>query len=272
MISIITINKNNVSGLRRTIQSVVSQTHPHVDFIVVDGNSSDGSGNLRDEFKSGISTFISEPDSGIYSAMNKGIRCAKGDYLLFLNSGDYLLHNDVLKFMSDKLHTYDVISGDIVIEDKKGVVHRCQSHDEITLDFFFSISLYHQATFISREAFYKYGDYDETFRLGGDYEFFIRLFFRHNASYCHVSEEVSHFRADGISNRADWAEINAMESLRAWELNVSSRTLEVFSKYHAFRHSSVFWIYSKTETSGLYRTIFKFIRSLRTGIYRRFKK
>lgn len=271
MISIITINRNNAEGLQRTIESVIGQSYEPVDFIVIDGDSTDGSKAVLERYKDRIGTIVSEPDKGIYDAMNKGIKRAKGDYLLFLNSGDYLLQQ-VLGAVSLKLNTYDVISGNIVIEDEKGVQHRCQSQDRITWRFFSAMSLYHQATFISKKAFDTYGLYDDTFRLGGDYEFFIRLFFKHNASYHHISDFISYFKADGISNSASHMELNKTESQRAWEQNVSKAALEAMREQLAFENSKVHWLYAKSLTSPFYRFLLNGLYALRHWFNRLFKR
>src|SRR4051812_11860469 len=95
-ISIITINYNDKEGLRSTIDSVITQSFRDFEFLVIDGNSSDGGKEVLEEYKSHIDYCVSEPDTGVYNAMNKGIRAATGDYLLFLNSGDVLYNNDIL--------------------------------------------------------------------------------------------------------------------------------------------------------------------------------
>ena len=118
-LSIITINLNNVNGLKRTIDSVVEQTNKNFEFIVIDGKSTDGSVELIKENEKEFSYFVSENDLGIYNAMNKGILNSNGEYLLFLNSGDWLNNNNVVENLLPLLKTFDVISGDIDIFDKK---------------------------------------------------------------------------------------------------------------------------------------------------------
>jgi glycosyltransferase involved in cell wall biosynthesis len=268
VISIVTINKNNASGLTSTIESVVSQSYPNVDFIVVDGDSTDGSKEVLKHYHNKIASCLSEPDTGIYDAMNKGIRLSKGDYLIFLNSGDCFNNPYVLEKIAPQLKDYDVISGDIVIEDEKGIIHTMQSQDEIFLDFFLNMSLYHQATFISKKAFETYGLYNQSFKLGGDYEFFIRLFFKYNATYYHINELVSNFKTDGISNNPDFSQLNKTEAKRAWQLNVSDRTYTIFIESQQFKDSSVYWMYLKTTSSNVYKKIFLAINLLRTKLYR----
>src|SRR4051812_22804100 len=98
-LSIITINYNNVSGLRKTVESVVNQTSQDFEYIVIDGGSTDGSVDVLKQYAKKIKYWISEPDKGIYNAQNKGILKATGEYCHFINSGDYLVKNDVIEKM-----------------------------------------------------------------------------------------------------------------------------------------------------------------------------
>ena len=121
LISVITINFNERVGLERTFESVFNQTFQDFEYIVIDGGSNDGSKELIEENTEKISYWISEPDKGIYNAMNKGISVAKGDYLLFLNSGDILYKNDVLSVskieqITDKQVNLVLDDGDVLLE------------------------------------------------------------------------------------------------------------------------------------------------------------
>ena len=96
-LSIITINFNDAKGLEKTIQSVINQTYKDFEYIVVDGASTDGSVDVIKKYSNKLTHWVSEPDTGIYNAMNKGTRMASGEYCLYLNSGDFLADNDVLE-------------------------------------------------------------------------------------------------------------------------------------------------------------------------------
>ncbi len=268
LVSIITINYNNAKGLERTFHSVFNQTNKDFEYIVIDGNSTDGSKNIILQNESKIGYSISEPDKGIYDAMNKGIAKAKGDYILFLNSGDYLLDPNTIENVKSELHTFDVISGDLILEEKNQTKHYLKSIDEIEISHFLNISLYHQATFISKKMFEVYGLYDETFKLGGDYEFFIRIFFKFNATYKHINKPISYFVADGISNNPLYSEINKSERQKSWKQNVSDRTLNIFNDYTAVRKSNVYWLYIKENNSNFYHFILKSIYKTRSYLYK----
>ena len=113
-LSIITINRNNAAGLRKTIESVVSQTYTDFDYIIIDGASTDESVDVIKEYADRITYWVSEPDTGIYNAMNKGILKANGEYCLFLNSGDWLYDNDVLNDVFSISPTEDIVYGNDV--------------------------------------------------------------------------------------------------------------------------------------------------------------
>ena len=214
-LSIITINYNNKLGLQKTIESVINQTFKNFEFIVIDGNSSDGSKEVVEQYKSQLTYSVSEPDSGIYNAMNKGILKANGEYLLFLNSGDWLNNNDVVGSLQNYLYDTDVISGDInLFHDNKW--HLLKSQDQITVDYFLSISLYHQATFIKKQLFLKSGLYDENLKICGDYEFFIRTLLKEDATYKHIPVLISNFLTDGISNNEKFNALNFKEREQVW--------------------------------------------------------
>jgi glycosyltransferase involved in cell wall biosynthesis len=225
VLSVITVNKNNAAGLKKTIESVVSQTYKDFEFIVIDGDSDDGSKELIAEFGQHFHYSLSGNDSGIYQAMNKGIESSGGRYLLFLNSGDWLSHADVIKNIVPHLKGTDVISGDIDIYDRNQW-HHMTSEEKLSVSYFLRISLYHQATFISRALFQQYGNYNETFKSTGDYEFFIRTLLKHGASYKHVPVLISNFVADGMSNDPAFRQINMSERDRSWQLNFSPVVLK----------------------------------------------
>ena len=117
ILSIITINYNNALGLKNTIESVISQSYQSFEYIVIDGDSSDGSKEVLSRFKDKITCVISEPDSGIYNAMNKGVKNASGDYCLFLNSGDTLADENVLEKLMRCSFTADIIVGDTLLSN-----------------------------------------------------------------------------------------------------------------------------------------------------------
>lgn len=199
-LSIITVNLNNHDGLQRTINSVVSQTFRDFEWIVVDGGSTDGSKKLIERYSSHIAYWVSEPDAGIYNAMNKGIRVAHGDYLLFLNSGDWLCNSEVLSNVFQKEHTAEIIYGYMVRGSLNGEpCHAAMMKPVLYWYDFIGNSLPHQASFIARKAFDKYGLYDESYKIAADTKFFIIAIVWNKASYEFVPMKIAVFEGGGIS-------------------------------------------------------------------------
>ena len=123
-LSIITINFNNVAGLKRTVDSVLHQTADDFEYIIIDGASTDGSREFIESCSSKLAYWVSEKDNGVYHAMNKGIGHARGDYLLFLNSGDYLNDAEVLARVFNRPLQEDIIYGDIIWGHRRGKIYR----------------------------------------------------------------------------------------------------------------------------------------------------
>jgi glycosyltransferase involved in cell wall biosynthesis len=149
-LSIISININNKNGLRKTIESVVNQNFTNFEYIVIDGGSSDGSVEIIKEFEDKISYWISEPDKGIYNAMNKGIQVAKGEYLLFLNSGDWLVDEVKLSDVIENLNVFDLIIYDLFFVEEHNQSRKKHPVD-ITLSYIIEKTISHPSTFIKRE-------------------------------------------------------------------------------------------------------------------------
>ena len=155
-LSIITINYNNKAGLQRTIDSVICQTWHDFEWIVIDGGSTDGSKQLIEQYQSHFAYWCSEPDNGVYHAMNKGITHAKGEYLLFLNSGDALYDDNVLQKVDDVHSSADIISGQAVRMDTNELLRH---YDKNLLMQLYHDTLNHQATLIKRDLFKDTSDW-----------------------------------------------------------------------------------------------------------------
>ncbi|SCX81973.1 glycosyltransferase family 2 protein [Flavobacterium caeni] len=204
-ISIITINYNNKTGLEKTIGSVLSQKGVDFEYVVIDGNSKDGSREVVEQYKSQVAYALSEPDTGIYNAMNKGIRAATGDYLLFLNSGDTLLEQDTLAKAAALIDgQYDFYYGNqIYLSNRSNQIEHWIAPEQVSLGFFVDNSLPHQATFIRRTLFEKFGMYNENLKIASDWEFFTVAICLHKASYKHIGMVVADYDFTGISSNPD---------------------------------------------------------------------
>ncbi|HNW91172.1 MAG TPA: glycosyltransferase family 2 protein [Bacteroidales bacterium] len=226
-ISVITINLNDANGLRKTIESVIDQDFSDFEYIVIDGASTDGSVEVIKQYEDKITYWVSEPDTGIYNAMNKGIAKAIGKYCLFLNSGDYLSDKDILSKVTSFNHEEDIVFGNIMI-DRGGDIKPVVYNDKITLKVLFKDSLPHPATFIKKVLFDKIGCYDESFRLAGDYEFFLRALVSNKCSYQHIDLAITVFNSLGISSQRKFLDLNLKESRQAQNIHFSPEIVELF--------------------------------------------
>ncbi|GBR75505.1 glycosyl transferase group 2 [Candidatus Termititenax persephonae] len=181
---------------------MLGQDFPDYEYIIIDGVSTDNTVLLVKQYGEKIAKFISEPDTGIYDAMNKGIKLAEGQYLLFLNAGDTLLHENVLAIAAKQLagHKVDVFFGQIVRLNRqtgKATINQQTAYlNKLTL---LANQPQHPASFIGRDAFAKVGLYDTTLRICGDYEWFLRAFLRYKCSYRYYDLLCSVFSLGGIS-------------------------------------------------------------------------
>ncbi len=212
-LSIITVNLNNVEGLRQTIKSVVEQSYNDYEFIFIDGGSSDGSVDVIKAYEEHITYWITEPDKGIYNAMNKGIRVATGEYLLFLNSGDFLYEPTTLEQLLYKL------------ENKSCIYYgNCQSVKGcIPAPKNFNLRQYikgnwisHQSSFIPRSFFDKYGYYDESYAIAADKKFFM-LAIINKEKFENLNQTICFFDTNGISANVKYSEKKNIENVRIYK-------------------------------------------------------
>jgi len=212
-LSIITVNLNNREGLEKTLASVqAQQSAPAFEQIVVDGGSTDGSADVIRRFESRLAFWITEPDRGIYHAMNKGLAQATGDYLLFLNSGDRLANPRVLQTVFSGFPSADIVYGSIQVvrAGKPGKIVRGPAPDDLQLTFWIQNTIQHSGTFIRRGLLLE-NRYAEDFRIVADRKFFFESFLA-GKTFARIDQVITHFEMGGISSdprhaalkRAEW--------------------------------------------------------------------
>jgi glycosyltransferase involved in cell wall biosynthesis len=201
LISVITVNLNCANGLDATIQSVIAQDFLDFQYIVIDGGSTDESKSIIEKYSCKIDHWVSENDSGIYNAMNKGISAACGKYLLFLNSGDTLYSTTTLADISRHLEDeFDLVYGDILVV-KQNSSYRKVYPEKLSFNYFMKDTLPHPGCFIRRALFKSVGLYNENRKIVADWEFFLQAVILSRATYLHVDSIVSNFVYDGISSK-----------------------------------------------------------------------
>lgn len=231
-ISIITINRNNKIGLLKTIESVLKQTFNDFEYIVIDGLSSDGSVDVIKQFEDKITYWLTETDNGIFNAMNKGIKVAKGEYCLFLNSGDWLVDDFVLDDFCNAGFVEDIVSGNmlLVYENGNNILWESETVDEFSFDTIYKRSLPHQATFIKTKLFYQYGGFNEYNKIVSDREFFLKVLIVENASYSHFDRLISYYDMTGISAQTSMATIHERELAAMYLNHIPQRIFNSYAK------------------------------------------
>jgi len=236
-LSIISVNLNNADGLRMTIQSVVSQTFTDYEYIIIDGGSTDDSVEIIKQYADKITYWVSEPDKGIYNAMNKGILQAKGEYCQFLNSGDLLYSDTVLIDVFRLNCTDDIITGDMLKRyptnitklDKGQAYTRWERGQILTLYDMYWGTVNHSSSFIKRNLFNKFGLYDENYKIVSDWIFFLKTIGLAGIEVKYVNIVISCFDMTGISN-ADIPMVNE-ERKNALEKNIPKQILIDYQQF-----------------------------------------
>ncbi len=238
-LSIITINLNNKAGLLKTIISVINQTISDFEYIIIDGGSTDGSVELIEKYTYKITYWVSEPDKGIYNAMNKGIKIASGEYCLFLNSGDWLVDNNVLNDFINAHLEHDIVSGNIQVnENSQKKIIESPYNENLDFRVFYEGSLPHQSTFIKRELFNVHGLFNENYRIVADGEFFIKCLLIYNCTYSYFDRVISFFDINGISSKPE------MKSLADFEKElVFNTTIPVYYRsYKKLKDENIYFL------------------------------
>lgn len=258
-VSIITISYNNAKGLLRTIESVVSQIYNDYEYIIIDGGSSDDSKQIIESFSNKINYWISEPDKGVYHAMNKGIAVAKGEYMHFLNSGDSYATTDVLEKTFTKEYAEPLLRG-IQICDYGTHQVRWENlgNREVTLYDMFVNTLLHQATFIRRDMFEKYGRYDETLKIVSDWKFFF-LNILGGEKTAFLNLDVVIFEMEGISTNKSHGERHLEERRKVTKELMPHNLLTDYERLRSLESDAYIpkFIKSNKVIDFCFRTLYK---------------
>lgn len=230
-LSIITINYNSAADLSRTVESVIKQTWKNFEYMIIDGGSTDESLKNIKHYENKIDFWVSEPDKGIFNAMNKGIKKATGDYLLMLNAGDVLYSPTTLyEIFHNKTYHEDILYGNVVLESNGKIIGEKVFPDLITFDFFRRASISHQASFIKRELHNKVGLYDENLKFSSDWKFFILSFCKYNVRTKHIGMFVALCNCDGIT----WSPKNFPAMGEEWATVLNENFSSFLADYRCF--------------------------------------
>lgn len=237
-VSVITVCYNSARTLERALQSVAEQDWPNVYHIVIDGGSTDGSADILEAFRSQLAYMVSEPDHGIYDAMNKGLAHANGDIICFLNADDQYASSQVLTLVASKMqeHKLDALMGDVGFfheRDPRRMVRRYRSDRFTPERLACGWMPAHPALFLGKEVVQRVGGFKTNYRIAGDFEFIVRTFHGHTLRYRHLPEVLVHMQTGGAST-CGWRSkiLLNQEVLRACRENgLSTNMLKILSKY-----------------------------------------
>lgn len=207
IISIVTVCYNSANTIEQTLRSVIGQDHPNIEYIVIDGGSTDGTQEIIERFKRGIALYISEPDQGIYDAMNKGIQRATGDVVGLLNADDLYANSSVLSKVAKAFEdvTVEACYGDLIYfaDREPGRVVRYWKAGEFKQGLFSKgWNPPHPTFFVRRAHYQRLGVFDTAYAMGNDVELMMRFLEKHRLKTAYIPELLVKMRLGGVSNRA----------------------------------------------------------------------
>lgn len=201
LISIITVCYNAAGILEKTLHSAINQTYKNFELVIVDGNSKDNTVKVAQKFNQYIGSLISEPDNGIYDAMNKGIKFAKGQWLYFLNAGDAFYSNNILEkiFGSNSYNNIWLIYGKVETKNEPTGINYVTGEPVTIKDFYKRYPICHQATFTHKDAFKNIGFFNTQYKLAADTEWFTRLFLAQANKAVFIDEIIAYYDIQGAT-------------------------------------------------------------------------
>jgi glycosyltransferase len=224
-ISIITVSFNSAKTIEQTIQSVLSQRYSNVQYIIIDGASQDETLNIIERYSDKIAVFVSEKDSGIYNAMNKGLKLATGEIIGILNSDDFYADENVLNDVAKLFEQgkADAVYADLQYVDAidtRKVKRNWKSGKYKPGDFLFGWMPPHPTFFVKKEVYEKYGVFNESLKSAADYELMLRFIHKYQISIDYLPRVIVKMRSGGQSNITAKNRIKAnIEDRKAWEIN-----------------------------------------------------
>lgn len=237
-ISIITVVRNNKETIKNAIESVLGQTYKNIEYIVIDGLSTDGTIEVIRHYEDKIDKFISEPDKGIYDAMNKGIKLATGDVVGILNSDDFYIDNNVIDKIAQKFNDkqVDSVYADLVYvkpNNLNKIIRYYDSRHFKPSKFAYGWMPAHPTFFVKREIYTKYGLFKTDYKIAGDYELLVRFLYIHKISYYYLNEAIIKMRIGGISTKGIISNyIGNKEIIKACKSNnINTNWFKILSKY-----------------------------------------
>ena len=222
LISIITVVFNSRECLAQTIESVIDQSYPNLEYIIVDGGSSDGTVEVIQQYQSYLSTWISESDRGIYDAMNKGIKLAQGELIGILNSGDLYAPNalqTVAQLYREHRHESAIVTGAMTRFDPRSNLEFVQQRQlkELPQRINIGMPINHPATFVTKALYETVGGFNPEFKIGGDYDLIYRAYHNPTVKFIFTDRVLALMSMGGVSEKLSTVWLRARE---AWKIRL----------------------------------------------------
>jgi glycosyltransferase involved in cell wall biosynthesis len=200
-ISIITVCLKSVAHMEKAMKSVFAQTYPHIEYVIIDGGSTDGTVEIINSYRERINYFVSEPDKGLYDAMNKGIKAATGDVLFFLNSDDYFADTkvveDVAKVFLDN-SAVEIVFGNQIF-DRGDITFIKRQDFEVTREQLAQTTIQHQTVFTKRHVFQLTNGFSQEYKIVSDFDWMVKVFVVHKCAYRYVDRNITVMATTGMS-------------------------------------------------------------------------
>lgn len=235
-VSVITACYNSETTIEETIRSVARQTHNNIEFIIIDGNSKDNTLQIIEKYRNSVSVLISEPDNGVYNAMNKGITSASGDLVFFLNSDDIFINEKVVETFANfaKENKEGLLLGNVLMLNKYTGELYYENHKIVDRILMINSTIFHPATFFRREVFDKCGLYNETYKITSDYEWYIK-YLEEGGDFKYFDTPVSLFSlGEGLSSDSNYVKLHQTERKKIRENyynNFELKTVDLLNKF-----------------------------------------
>ena len=237
-ISVITVVFNAAATILQTAEAVFKQTYPNLEYIIIDGGSTDGTLEIIKKIEPKLAYWVSEKDNGIYDAMNKGITASNGDWIIFIGADDVFYNNEVLSkiFIEtiDKPHSIDFIYGDVLLKSKKKIFGGSRTYDELI-----SRNINHQSRFYRKNIFSKTGSFNLKYKILADYELNLRIFRDQLLIKKYVPEVVTLYNNRGISYRVidgNFYEDQLINFISIEKISPKDYRLQTYFFFYGFAH------------------------------------
>lgn len=215
-ISIITVCKNNEDSIEETMKSVFSQNYPDIEYIIIDGFSTDNTVSIINKYKDKLAFFSSEKDSGMYEAMNKGIKASTGDAIYFLNAGDKLFHSSIMgnaiKHFTDNV---DFLYGDVIEINKETGHCSIKRQNRVNKAYLYTNAICQQSILYGKSAFKKCGCFNTEYKIVGDREWLFRALLKEKITSKYIDIPFALFTKGGVSNNEIYEKIHSEERKKA---------------------------------------------------------